>query len=79
VVVNQPYASSLPHPSLQRSLSGEGIGDIERNSILHDVNNTSPAQLPEGVAFSAATALLASAMTYQRIERGVKLLETFDT
>jgi transposase len=32
------------HPSLQRSLSGKGLGDIERNSILHDVI-TSPAQL----------------------------------
>jgi hypothetical protein len=44
VVVNQPLGKLTAQPSLQRSLSGKGLGDIERNSILHDVI-TSPAQL----------------------------------
>ena len=44
MVVSHPYPSSLPHPRLQLSLSGEGLGDIERNPMLHDVI-ISPAQL----------------------------------
>ena len=46
-MVCEPTLGKLTaHPSLQRALSGKCLGDIERNSILHDVI-TSPAQLAE--------------------------------
>src|SRR4029450_11522626 len=34
--LTNPYTSSLPHPSLQRSLSGKRLGDIEGHPVFHD-------------------------------------------
>src|ERR1700751_5145570 len=39
-----PYASSLPRPNRECSLSGKSLGDIERNLVFHNVI-TSPTQL----------------------------------
>src|ERR1700745_4291672 len=38
-LLTNPYASSLPRPNRECSMSGKRLGDIERNLLFHNVIN----------------------------------------